>query len=364
MGKSARYRPKNIIIPGNSDTYTAELRVLDAPIVLRRLRIVPLSNSTRTVCLRLELYGCPYEDPLQSYSAPAGSSANGVSFVDSSYDGSTTNSVASGGLGRLSDGMVGEETEISHPHRWVGWRRDTNEGNSPIIQVSRFTYLISALGGHINLLFTFGELRNFSSINIHTLFSRKLNAKGFSRIMVSFSANGVDFSSRIHEYIPEELTSTSWIHVPIFGRIASTVQLRLYYASESSWICISEIGFTSKEVRYDLLHFAEDDHSDSVTFFAVNESNSDGILGTMVLLCLLFLTLVFPVTVFCLYRKRDKIRTSSPPHGTHLTFDGTVFKSVSPSTYQMARDNMENTLLEKCPMIMIASEYAEPDFSW
>ncbi|CAJ0602423.1 unnamed protein product [Cylicocyclus nassatus] len=331
------------IIPGNSDTYTAELRVLDAPIVVRRLRIVPLSNSTRTVCLRLEVFGCIYDDPLQSYTAPVGSKANGIDFGDSSYDGSTMHSISAGGLGRLSDGMVGEETEITHPHRWVGWRRQTSEG------------------GYVKLLFTFGELRNFSSINLHTLFSRKLNAKGFSRIIVTFSANGADFSSRIHEYIPEELAATSWIHVPIFGRIASTVQLRLYYPLDSSWICLSEVRFASKEVRYDLLHF-DDDHSDSVTYFAVDEPIPDGRLGTMVLLCLLFLALVFPITVFCLYRKRDKIRTSSPPHGTHLTFDGTVFKSVSPSTYQMTRDNMENTLLEKCPMIVIASEYAEPDF--
>lgn len=56
------------VIPGNSDTRTAELRVLDAPLVLRRLRVVPLSNSTRTVCLRLELYGCPYEGTLPSNS--------------------------------------------------------------------------------------------------------------------------------------------------------------------------------------------------------------------------------------------------------------------------------------------------------
>lgn len=102
-----------------------------------------------------------------------------------------------------------------------------------------------------------------------------------------------------------------------------------------------------------------------------------------VLLGLLTLSVFFPLAVFCFYRKRDKIRTASPPHGSHMAFTGGSFKvrpattrqpfgdslnrllqPVSPSTYQMARDNMENALLEKCPMIVISSDYAEPDFAW
>lgn len=67
-------------------------------------------------------------DPLQTYSAPTGSAADGVSYVDSSYDGSISNSMATGGLGRLSDGVVGEDTEDLHPHRYVGWRRYGREG--------------------------------------------------------------------------------------------------------------------------------------------------------------------------------------------------------------------------------------------
>ncbi|ETN73121.1 hypothetical protein NECAME_18511, partial [Necator americanus] len=95
--------------------------------------------------------------PLQSYSAPAGSAGDGISFTDSSYDGTLSNHVASGGLGRLSDGVIGEDTEDLYPHRWVGWRKQS--------------------GGHINILFTFSEPRNFTSIHIHTLFSNKLNAQ-------------------------------------------------------------------------------------------------------------------------------------------------------------------------------------------
>lgn len=43
----------------NLDTTTAVFRALDPPITASRLRIVPHSKSTRTVCLRAEIYGCP-----------------------------------------------------------------------------------------------------------------------------------------------------------------------------------------------------------------------------------------------------------------------------------------------------------------
>lgn len=149
------------VIPGNSDTKTAEVRVLDAAIVVRRIRIVPLSNSTRTICLRLELYGCPYEDALQSYSAPVGSTVGELSFVDSTYDGHVSSGVAEGGLGQLSDGILGDDPTHS-PHRWVGWRRRVDGV------------------GFVSLLFTFSEPRNFTAVSLHTAFAHQLKAQVFS----------------------------------------------------------------------------------------------------------------------------------------------------------------------------------------
>ena len=43
---------------GNSNTYIAELRDLRPPIIARRVRFVPVSNHPRTVCMRVELFGC------------------------------------------------------------------------------------------------------------------------------------------------------------------------------------------------------------------------------------------------------------------------------------------------------------------
>ena len=46
------------VFAGNINTYIAELREINPPIIARRIRLIPHSNHPRTICLRLELYGC------------------------------------------------------------------------------------------------------------------------------------------------------------------------------------------------------------------------------------------------------------------------------------------------------------------
>lgn len=46
------------VVPGNTDTKTAVLHLLESPIIVNLVRIIPVSEFTRTVCLRFELYGC------------------------------------------------------------------------------------------------------------------------------------------------------------------------------------------------------------------------------------------------------------------------------------------------------------------
>jgi len=43
---------------GNADTQTVERRELEPIVVARRVRFVPFSQHPRTVCMRVELYGC------------------------------------------------------------------------------------------------------------------------------------------------------------------------------------------------------------------------------------------------------------------------------------------------------------------
>ena len=48
--------------PGNTDTFTPVLMSLEPPAETRRVRVIPLSEHARTVCIRLEICGCTIED--------------------------------------------------------------------------------------------------------------------------------------------------------------------------------------------------------------------------------------------------------------------------------------------------------------
>jgi hypothetical protein len=41
--------------------------VLWPPVISSKIRILPFSNHTRTVCMRVEVYGCPFKGNLQLY---------------------------------------------------------------------------------------------------------------------------------------------------------------------------------------------------------------------------------------------------------------------------------------------------------
>jgi hypothetical protein len=48
------------VIAGNTNTYVAEKRELDPVLIARKLRFFPYSHHRRTVCMRVEIYGCPW----------------------------------------------------------------------------------------------------------------------------------------------------------------------------------------------------------------------------------------------------------------------------------------------------------------
>ena len=56
-------RKGNHMIRGNSDTYSIKRTRLEPNIVgVNMIRIVPYSEHLRTICLRFELFGCPFKD--------------------------------------------------------------------------------------------------------------------------------------------------------------------------------------------------------------------------------------------------------------------------------------------------------------
>lgn len=49
------------VLTGNSNTYLVVRQELELPFVASRVRFIPYSEHPRTVCMRVEIYGCPWE---------------------------------------------------------------------------------------------------------------------------------------------------------------------------------------------------------------------------------------------------------------------------------------------------------------
>jgi discoidin domain receptor family protein 2 len=49
------------VLAANTNTYLVVRQELELPFVANRVRFIPYSLHTRTVCMRVELYGCSWE---------------------------------------------------------------------------------------------------------------------------------------------------------------------------------------------------------------------------------------------------------------------------------------------------------------
>uniref|UniRef100_A0A0P4WCZ3 Protein kinase domain-containing protein n=3 Tax=Scylla TaxID=6760 RepID=A0A0P4WCZ3_SCYOL len=165
------------LLEGNSNTYLAHPSHLRPPSVASRVRFVPHSDHPRTVCMRVELYGCRYTGGLVSYSMPDGDARGGsdLSFRDLTYDGVKRGGWLRGGLGQLTDGETGHTNFRVNAqgqgkgYEWVGWRNDTRGGRP------------------VNITFSFDAPRNFSALYIYAnnLFTKETQV--FSKVKILFS---------------------------------------------------------------------------------------------------------------------------------------------------------------------------------
>ncbi|XP_053908028.1 epithelial discoidin domain-containing receptor 1-like isoform X4 [Cuculus canorus] len=153
------------IIGGNEDPQGVVLKDLSPPVVARALRVYPRAPRAMSVCLRLELYGCPWDVGLLSYTAPRGQvmvlDTGPVVLNDSTYDGSSVGPRPFGGLGQLVDGVLGlddflrsRERRLWSGYDYVGWRRPP--GPQP----------------HVELEFEFEKLRRLHAMSIAALCRR------------------------------------------------------------------------------------------------------------------------------------------------------------------------------------------------
>ncbi|XP_018587539.2 epithelial discoidin domain-containing receptor 1 isoform X1 [Scleropages formosus] len=230
------------VVSGNENTYDVVLKDLGPPIVARMVRFYPLADRVMSVCLRVELYGCLWNDGLKAYTAPVGNvmhlSGSPVYLNDSTYDGSTEAGMQFGGLGQLCDGVLGgddftesKELRVWPGYDYVGWSRE-------------------ALGRpSVDIEFHFEKPRIFHSMQVHSNNRHTQGVRVFSKVDCQFKPGLLLPWSNPFLSLPVPLSdlkdpSSRTISLPLGGRRAQI--LRCHFAFADRWLLISEISFHSE----------------------------------------------------------------------------------------------------------------------
>uniref|UniRef100_A0ABD2WIM6 F5/8 type C domain-containing protein n=1 Tax=Trichogramma kaykai TaxID=54128 RepID=A0ABD2WIM6_9HYME len=235
LGKWVRYRDVRgeEVITGNQNTYLEARYSLDPPVWASKVRFLPYSYHRRTVCMRVELYGCPYNDGVVSYSMPQGDKRNNWEFFDATYDGHWDSELRRG-LGQLTDGRTGPDNfktsffDSSKEQGWVGWRNDTRNGQP------------------LEVKFEFDQVREFSAVHIYCNNQFTKDVQVFSELNALFSIGGKYYTGDPIVYdTPEDrvFEFSRNITIKLHHRIGKYVKLRFGFAAR--WIMISEITFDS-----------------------------------------------------------------------------------------------------------------------
>ncbi|XP_023254913.1 discoidin domain-containing receptor 2-like, partial [Seriola lalandi dorsalis] len=244
LWKPWKNRQGNTVMEGNKNAYASVINDLHPPIITRYVRLIPVNKLLTTVCMRVELYGCPWDDGLISYSAPEGQLMMPpgypiASLNDSTYDGAHERRRLFGGMGQLTDGVIGLDDFLltRQYHVWpgydyLGWRNDS-------------------LGtqGYVEMEFVFDRQRNFTSMKVHSnnMFSR--GVKIFSsvscwfkpRLIAGWEAEPVAFKTVLDDRNP----SARYVTVPLNRRTAKSLRCRFNFADV--WMMFSEISFQSED---------------------------------------------------------------------------------------------------------------------
>jgi discoidin domain receptor family protein 2 len=170
-------------------------------------------------------------DGLISYSIPQGDKRGyDVDFFDKIYDGENENGILKGGLGQLTDGILGTDDYRLADNNWIGWKRKSS---------------------NTNLVFYFDTIRNFTSIRIHTsnLFTHDVSL--FQSLIITNCDNKTNH--RIELIIPDDYTNITarFIHVYLADQkslLSNCLDMKLNFNNRSKWILISEIQFDSTPI--------------------------------------------------------------------------------------------------------------------
>ncbi|XP_004550905.3 epithelial discoidin domain-containing receptor 1 isoform X2 [Maylandia zebra] len=236
------------VVSGNENTYDVVLKDLGPPIVARMVRFYPLADRVMSVCLRVELYGCLWNDGLKAYTAPVGHVMQlpgmSVYLNDSTYDGSTEQGIQFGGLGQLCDGVLGgddftktKELRVWPGYDYLGWSRES-------------------LGqGSVDIEFHFEKPRVFHHMQVHSNNRHTQGVRVFSKVECLFKPGILQPWSSPALTLPVPLEdlkdpSSRPISLPLGGRPAQILRCKFYFADR--WLLISEISFLSEPFEEDV----------------------------------------------------------------------------------------------------------------
>ncbi|XP_049818971.1 epithelial discoidin domain-containing receptor 1-like [Aethina tumida] len=222
------------VIDGNVNPYLPSKRELDPPFWASKVRFYPYSSHKRTVCMRVELYGCRWTDGIVSYTMLQGDKrGSNWKFYDFGYDGEWDGNELKHGLGQLIDGKFGHDDFKTDFHndaqRWVGWKNDTRH-NKPI-----------------EIKFEFDRIREFSAVHIYCNNQFTKDVQVFALAKVMFSIGGRRFNKGepiTYEYIQDRIFEVARnITIKLHHRVGKYVKLQFHFASK--WLLISEVSFDS-----------------------------------------------------------------------------------------------------------------------
>ncbi|XP_042902665.1 discoidin domain-containing receptor 2 isoform X2 [Parasteatoda tepidariorum] len=378
------------IFEGNTNTYTIVKRIVDPPIIASKIRFVPYSVHLRTICMRVELYGCLWNEGLVSYAMPQGERRGiDINLSDKIYDGIKDDSYLHGGLGQLTDGLKGEDnfrvdnTGFGKGYEWLGWKNDS--GGISTLSTDVLTGVESR---PIEIIFTFDVVRNFSALYFYCNNMHSRDVQVFASAKIWFSVGGRYFNNQAVQfsYMPDIFFERSR-NVTIFLHhgIGRTVKVELHFAAR--WILISEVSFDSVPA---VGNFTEEEPpaAPPIVSTALNEDALGNqyvglVIGVLAAVILLLVVVIFVIIA------RNKRRKNTSPHNVlrpgenrvtinmkdlGLTFsscpshlsNGSVYGQVAADDpdkllYQEPQDMKVNYTGAYCNGSAISREYAIPD---
>uniref|UniRef100_A0A8C4ZZA2 Tyrosine-protein kinase receptor n=1 Tax=Gadus morhua TaxID=8049 RepID=A0A8C4ZZA2_GADMO len=364
LWRAWRNRQGNPVVEANSDAYNAVIKDLHPPIITQFVRIIPVTEVSAPVCMRVELYGCPWEDGLVSYSGAEGQVMGPpghalASLNDSIYDGTQHRRRLSGGLGQLTDGVIGQDDFLltrqyqGWPgYDYLGWRNDS----------------LSTLG-HVEMEFMFQTQRNFTSMKVHSnnMFSR--GVKIFSSVSCWFKSRplGVWGAGPVvfHTVLDDRNPSARYVTVPLGGRSASALRCRFAFADV--WMMFSEVCFLSG--KYTL--------STGPSTVPPAVSPTPVLIGCLVTIILLLVLIIFLI-LWCQFACKVLEKVGPAPAPAPVSQSGVSERGVAPGVdphYErvfLLDPQYQNpaALRNKLPELSQSAEtsgcgggYAEPDIT-